>query len=613
MSEVQRAQTMMRLTLRGSCAAAGLAIGLFASTGAWAESPVRAEAPTAVEPVAQAVETSVEPADAEAVVDAAADETAADETGATVADAAEEPAPDSSLIAEQLALMLPADGPAEFAALADFYASRGHAPAWVDASGLNDLGVDLVAALNDAGADGLHVDAYLNDPILSRMDIAEPATRAELDLLLSQAFLHISNDLMNGRFRQREATSAMRDYEPTMDMTQPMRYAVDTGAIAETLRGLAPPHEQYQLLRAALADYRDLAVAGGWEGVPDIGRSLEQGARNSAISALRARMTVSGDYVAPAGGVADDTYYDAALADAVKEFQRRHGLLDDAVVGPRTLSAINASIAYRIEQIAVAMERWRWYPRDLGNKFVMVNIPAFMVRAIDGDAEPLVMRVVVGTRDNQTAVFNDEMEYSQINPYWNVPQSIADNEYLPALRADPFYLLNQNIRIRSGGQEINPVLVDWSSIGGRFPYSLRQEPGSGNALGRIKFLFPNGHAIYMHDTPSRSLFNRTTRSFSHGCIRLQDPMAMAGFVFNGRYTVDEIEAMIASGRTRDLILDEHIPVYVAYFTAEVAEDGEVRFYNDLYDRDAVLISAMDDDAPEPPTVVADNTQADGLN
>lgn len=610
MSEVQRAQTMMRLTLRGSCAAAGLAIGLFASAGAWAEAPVRAESPTAVEPVVEAVEIIVEAVDAEAANGDAVVDTAAE---AAVAEAAVEPAPDSSLIADQLSLMLPADGPAEFAALADFYASRGHAPAWVDANGLNGLGEALFAALNDAAADGLHVDAYLNDPILSRLEIAEPATRAELDVLLSQAFLQFGNDLMNGRYRQREATSAIRDYESTMDLTQPMRYAVDTGEIAETLRGLAPPHEQYQLLRAALADHRDLAVAGGWEGVPDTGRSLEQGARGSAISALRARMTVSGDYVAPAGGVADDTYYDSALADAVKEFQRRHGLLDDAVVGPRTLSAINASIAYRIEQIEVAMERWRWYPRDLGSKHIMVNIPAFLVRGFDGDAEPLEMRVVVGTREHQTAVFNDEMEYSQINPYWNVPQSIADNEYLPELRADPFHLLNQNIRILSGGQEINPVLVDWSSVGGRFPYVLRQEPGSGNALGRIKFMFPNSHAIYLHDTPSRSLFNRTTRAFSHGCIRLQDPMAMAGFVFEGRYTVEEVEAMIASGRTRDIILDEHIPVYIAYFTAEVTADGEVRFYNDLYDRDAVLIAAMDDNAPEPPTVVADNTQADGLN
>jgi L,D-transpeptidase YcbB len=621
---------MRRIMLRGGCAAAGLAIGLLTATGAWAETPVPEQPAVTAAPaeVATPAETDrpLEPAVAEVLEGAPAAEPApVEERGAVVeavpaepaiapepvVEAAAESGASAQPIAEQLALLMGPEVPDS--AFVDFYASRDFAPAWVEATGLNANGEALVAALENAADDGLRPQRYLNDPILSRMDAADPFARAELDLLLSDAFVRFGNDLMNGRFRQGEQSLEVRDYESTMDLTQPLRYAVESGQVAETLQGMAPPHPQYASLRAALAEYRALVAAGGWPAVPDTGQSLEQGQRSAAISALRARMAASGDYVLPTDGQVDDTYYDAALAEAVKEFQRDHGLLDDAVVGPRTLAALNAGVEYRVQQIEAAMERWRWYPRDLGSKYVMVNVPQFELRAVDGDAPPMAMRVVVGTPEHQTPIFNDRMEYSQLNPYWNVPQSIADNEYLPALRDDPFHLLNQNIRILSGGEEINPVLVDWSSIGGRFPYVLRQEPGSGNALGRIKFLFPNRHSVYMHDTPQRHLFERSARSFSHGCIRLQDPMAMAGFVFNGQYTVEEVEELIASGRTRDLILDESIPVYIAYFTAGIGDDGAVSFYNDLYGRERVLIEAMDGAVAEVPEVVAENVAPQGLN
>lgn len=617
---------MRRTTLLGGGAAAGLAFGLAMAAGAFAQTADLGAEPLMAAPVEEQTAvplTGTGPVDEQAAADPLAlegEDAVTAEAGEAVAvePAGEAPVVDalaggdgSGPIAEQLSLMLEAD--AADATLADVYASRDFAPAWVDGQGLNANGEALVSALSKAADEGLQPHAYLNDPILSRLDVADPRVRAELDVKLSEAFLQFGNDLMNGRFRQREATPQMRSYESTMDLTQPLRYALDTGQVAETLAGLTPPHWQYKALRDALAQYRMLAQTGGWPSVPDTGSSLEQGQRGSAISALRARLIASGDYVPPAGGVTDDAYYDAALAEAVKEFQRGHGLLDDAIVGPRTIAALNAPIDYRVLQIEAAMERWRWYPRDLGSKHLMVNIPAFTVRGVDGDHEPMVMRVVVGTPQHQTPVFNDRMEYAQLNPYWNVPQSIADNEYLPALRRDPFHLLNQNIRILSGGSEVNPVLVDWSSIGGRFPYVLRQEPGAGNALGRIKFMFPNGHAVYMHDTPQRHLFARSARAFSHGCIRLADPMGMADFVFRGQRTVEEVEAIIASGRTRDLILDHPIPVYIGYFTAAPDEGGTVRFYNDLYDRDAVLIEAMVGAVPEMPELVADNYTPQGLN
>ncbi|MEZ5666776.1 MAG: L,D-transpeptidase family protein [Alphaproteobacteria bacterium] len=607
MIEVREMLGLSRTYLRGGCALAGLAVGLLASSTAMAEAPVSAAEPvdgTQVQvdqaaPQAAAPEIVTEAADPTAAVEADAPELAAD-------------GPSDPLGQALLQLLGPGSGH-EDSTIAAFYASRNYAPVWVAAEGLTPAGDELFATLSDAASDGLHQDDYLHDPIYSRLDVAAPQTRAELEVQMTDAFLRYGTDLMQGRFRQREATSAMRDFTPDADLTQPLRYAADTGLVGDTLRSLAPPHAEYHALRDALAGYRAIAAAGGWPQVPDTGASLEPGARGSAISALRARLAATGDYVAPAEGVSDDTYYDRQLADAVEAFQARHGLLEDAVVGPRTLSALNASVDYRIRQIEASMERWRWYPRDLGDKHLFVNVPEFIVRGVDGDAEPLVMRVVVGTQRNQTPIFNDTMEYAQLNPYWNVPQSIADNEYLPALRNDPFYLLNQNIRILSGGREINPVLVDWSSVSGRFPYALRQEPGGGNALGRIKFMFPNGHSVYMHDTPSRSLFERTARSFSHGCIRLQDPMRMAGFVFNGQYTEEEVEAMIASGRTRDVIMDHPIPVYIGYFTARANESGTVSFFGDIYERDTVLMQAMNDAMPEPPMQVAETASEQGLN
>lgn len=608
---------MTRTILKGGAAAAALAIGLLSVTGALAETPAAEEPVLAPGEQAEAVvPLASEPAAAESADPAVALEPEPATAGEAVAATAEPAAVDAmpgavDPIAEQLSLLLGPDAPAS--AYQEFYATRGYEPAWVDADGLNANGDALVAALAGAAADGLHSEVYLNEPILARLEAIDLVARAELDVLLSDAFSRFGNDLMNGRFRQREENATTREQLSTMDLTQPMRYALETGQVTETLQGMAPPHEQYRALRQALAEYQALAASGGWPTVPDTGVSLEQGQRGSAISALRARLAASGDYVPPADGQVDDTYYDAGLAEAVRTFQAGHGLLDDAVVGPRTLSALNASMDYRIQQIEASMERWRWYPRDLGAKHIMVNVPAFTLRAVDPDQELLTMRVVVGTPEHQTPIFNDRMEYSQLNPYWNVPQSIADNEYLPALRSDPFHLLNQNIRILSGGQEVNPVLVDWSSVGGRFPYVLRQEPGSGNALGRIKFMFPNRHAVYMHDTPQRHLFSRSARSFSHGCIRLQDPMAMAGFVFHGRYTAEQVEDIIASGRTRDIILDEHIPVYIAYFTAAVGENGEVAFFNDVYNRDRELIAAMVGSAPDEPELVAENVRPEGLN
>ncbi len=493
------------------------------------------------------------------------------------------------------------EGAESLGALSSFYEHRNYAPAWVTEEGPTANGQALLAALRSADSHGLNPAIYRLAEIEQLATATATDDLAKLDRMLSAAFIQYGGDLMQGRYRQGEAAGSVQSYSTDLDLLQPLRFAAQSGAIDEVLHAFTPPQEQYHRIVEALSRYRAIANAGGWPLV-DISGSLEPGDWSDAVATLRERLRVSGDYSVNVDQVADASFYDQTLADAVRLFQERHGLLVDAVVGPRTLGELNTTVEMRIAQLEIALERWRWLPRDLGQRYVMVNVPAFHLTAVDDTrGEPLTMRVIVGTREHQTPVFNDTIEYVQMNPYWNVPYSIATEEYLPQLIRDPFYLLNRNIRIFSGSGEVNPVLVDWAAYGGGgFPYHLRQDPGAGNALGDIKFMFPNGHAVYLHDTPTQPLFNRTTRAFSHGCVRVHDPIALAEFVLgvDPSYTRERITSMIGSERTIDVNLPEEIPVYITYQTAWVDDHGSVHFRQDIYDRDSRLLAKMMDDIPE---------------
>ncbi len=389
-----------------------------------------------------------------------------------------------------------------------------------------------------------------------------------------------------------------------------------------------PRRLEYRRLRTALERYRHIASTGGWARVPD-GPVVHPGDRvpRAYLTMLASRLEAEGDLapgaapppaprpavaqaLPPAGGPAADAaapaeaevVYGPDLAGAVRRFQGRLGLEVDGNVGSRTLEAMNVPALERIRQIELNMERWRSLPVELAPRRLEVNIPAFMLRVVDDGHTVATMKVVVGTTHAATPAFNEDMTYVVLNPYWNVPRSIMRHEIAPAAARDPGYLPSHRYEVvdgwgGKGARRVDPASIDWASVaaGGSFRYRVRQLPGPGNALGRIKFMLPNSYNVYLHDTPSESLFDRAQRSFSHGCVRVQHPLDLARWVFRDdpAWPPDRLASAVASGRRKWIVLPQPIPVYLLYRTAWVDGDGTTHFRNDLYGRDRKLARALD--------------------
>jgi len=312
---------------------------------------------------------------------------------------------------------------------------------------------------------------------------------------------------------------------------------------------------------------------------------------------LRARLGVEG-YLPQEESTATDRF-DAALQDAVRRFQRAHGLIPDGEVGHDTFAALNVPADARARQIVVNLERWRWLPRDLGRHYIAVDVAGFRLTVVENGEEVMGMRVVVGRNTRSTPAFDGTMTHLIVNPYWHVPRSIAVKDKLALIRKDPHYLEREGMVLfhREGGEmrRIDPAAVDWSLVTEKnFDYLIRQEPGPKNALGRIKFMFPNSWDVYLHDTPSQELFTKRARAFSSGCIRIAKPMDLAEHLLreDPRWPRDKIAAAIDAGKPRAIFLRKPLPVYLVYWTALAKEDGTVEFRHDLYARDAAVDGAL---------------------
>lgn len=290
-------------------------------------------------------------------------------------------------------------------------------------------------------------------------------------------------------------------------------------------------------------------------------------------------------------------------------FQSRHGLAADGVVGAKTLAAMNVPLEMRVQQLEANLERWRWLPRELGERHVRVNIPGFQLEVRDAGRVVLDMKVVVGRRVRSTPVMSDTIRYLVLNPTWDVPPNLAVQDKLPEIRKNPGYFTEQGIQVLHGWgsdeRAIDPTTVDWQAVTPKgFPYHLRQTPGSKNALGRVKFMFPNRWNIYIHDTPSRELFANPERAASSGCIRAERPVDLAAVLLEGApdWTREALEAAIATGRTRTVTLPTPVPVHVEYWTGWVDDEGHVQWRTDIYDRDKALIAALSGhNSPKPST------------
>lgn len=486
----------------------------------------------------------------------------------------------------------------EIAGIRQFYADREFRPLWIEPSGANEKARIAAAAIAAADLDGLNPADYFAGAISERLAATDAAGQAELEVLLSRAVAQFAADLMAGRLVPLEVDSEMR-IEPERPGAATILAAVDSVPdLAAYLASFAPQTPNYTRLKEALATYRMVAAAGGWSRIAE-GPSLKPGMSDPRVPALRQRLIEAGDLAADVVVPPEAAFtYDAALEAAVRRFQWRHGLTQDGVVGAKTIAALNVPVETRIQQMLLNMERRRWMPDDLGERYVFVNMADFELKVVDGQRTIHDTRVVVGTPYHRTPVFSDLMTYIVLNPYWNITPTIARNEILPKLRKDASYLAKNNIVVLSdwsdGAVPVDPAQIDWTQVSARsFPYKLRQEPGEHNALGRIKFMFPNPYNIYLHDTPSRQLFQETVRSFSHGCIRVQNPVDLAAVLLGADgWTKDKLEAAIAAGDQRVITLRKPIPVHLTYLTAWVNKDGSIHFRNDIYGRDARLAAAL---------------------
>jgi murein L,D-transpeptidase YcbB/YkuD len=463
-----------------------------------------------------------------------------------------------------------------------FYGKRGYQPAWFTPSGLRPQAAELIQAIPALGADGLQVRRYqpgrlqaLVDEMKEVKSFDDPQIQrrlVDLDVELTYTYLSLAAHLASGRLQPEKLRVEWYTKPRNVDLDARLGQALtaeDAGEIVKILRGLTPPHPEYQRLAQALAAHRTIAARGGWGSVPS-GPDLEKSDRGPRVTALRHRLSTPGADV-----------YDDALAAAVSRFQQRHGLEVTGKVDEDTLAELNVPVQDRIRQLQVNMERWRWLPATFGDRYILVNVPEFRLDLVEGGKTDYTMRVVVGKEQSRTPAFSDKMTYLELNPAWNIPASIANEEILPKLAADPDYLARNNMEVVPGTDR------------------LRQRPGPDNPLGQIKFMFPNEFDIYLHDSPADHLFSRTERDFSHGCIRLEKPIEFANVLLKGdpKWTPETLQAAIDSGEQKTITLAKPLPVHILYWTAWVEPDGSVQFRKDIYGHDERLEKAL---AEEPP-------------
>jgi murein L,D-transpeptidase YcbB/YkuD len=496
------------------------------------------------------------------------------------------------------ALMVEADPSADDAFWV--YAAQGLSPVWHRGGRPTEAAWRLIEALVRADRHGLDPGAYLPLDWWLEIGRAEqglltPERTAALDLRLTRGFLAYAADMVSGPGAVLQGLKGWHLSVRKVDAVSLLAEAISAGDASAALAALTPRHRQYGRLQDALERYRDLEAQGGWEPVPD-GPILRKGDSGDAVRAVVGRLLKTGELPpAEARGAAATGLFDRRVEEAVRRFQDRHGLKEDGLVGPDTRRAMNVSASERVEQIELQLARWRLLP-DLEDRYLMVNIPEFRLRVFEGDEVTLAMRVIVGKERQPTPVFADSMEYVVFDPYWNVPRSIAVREILPKLREDPGYLASQNMEVLVGNHVVDPDLIDWNSLSwGDFPpYRLRQRPGPDNALGLVKFLLPNHHAVYLHDTPAHYLFERAKRGFSHGCIRLERPADLVEYLLGPRPEGPQspVEGPLGTRGPRWVVLREPLPVYIVYFTVYVEDDGEVRFLDDLYGYDSRMYARL---------------------
>lgn len=467
---------------------------------------------------------------------------------------------------------------------------------WFDAADPAPYLDGVVAWVNTAAAHGLSPANYHTELLSQRPDNSDRNAQVKYDILLSDAVLSFTHDLRLGRLNAKSVEPEWYIKQPAFNAVSFLQKAFVANAdttqnapLVKALENLAPQHPDYKLLQTAFNNFQAFAAKGGWDILPE-SPTIRPGETHPIINALRQRIAAEKGEYAPALATYLANEYDDALIEPIKQLQKRYALSADGVIGPATQAALNMPAEKRLQQLRINLERWRWLPHDFGERHILVNLPAFSLKAFNAENIELEMRVVVGRADRQTPSLSGNISHLVINPYWNVPHSLAFKDVLPHQQTDPDYMRRKGIRVyeKVDGQsiEVDPSFINWAEYNeDNLPFRFRQDPGARNSLGKIKFMFPNRHAIYLHDTPSRRLFKRSRRYYSSGCVRVENPLALAKFAL--KEPEARIAKRIASKRNQTRYLKEKVPVYLVYLTAWADDEG-LHFAPDTYKRDRAV-------------------------
>jgi len=490
-------------------------------------------------------------------------------------------------------LTINGDSIASVQVLPALYEQGDYAPVWTRSDSIDQL----FEALETIDGDGLDAADYHYAALTAlRAQVAktsDSALSADFDILLTDSLVRLGYHLLVGKVDPVELDNNwnMDDTIGDLDTALALAQAIDKGTVNQLVNSLRPQHPVYPAFRAALARYRDIQQRGGWKPVPE-GLTLKPGMTDARILDLRQRLSVTGDM--PDSDLSS-ALFDANVEAGVKKFQQRHGLEADGMVGKSTIAAMNVPVQDHIDQIRVNLERARWVLHNLPDEYVLTDIAGFGVSYFRNGKVIWESRAQVGKPFRKTPVFRSKITYLDINPTWTIPPTILKNDILPKLKKDPDYLRKHDMRVLTfAGKPVDESTIDWSKYpGAKFPYMIRQNPGPKNALGRIKFMFPNKYAVYLHDTPSKSLFGKTARALSSGCIRIENPYDFGVLLLNNdQWDKDRILKTVDTGKTTTVSLDKPVTVILLYWTVDTTEKGDVIFKNDIYNRDAAVLAGL---------------------
>lgn len=476
--------------------------------------------------------------------------------------------------------------------LPKFYTNRNFELAWTDQKNIDDL-LESIESSYDEGLDPEDYHYQRIRELLARRDTSKltNSEKADLDLLLSDAVILYAAHLLEGKLEQsalREAWDVEKNERPG-NVDSLLTVTLHNRKLKPALQSMKPAHYIYALLKVHLKQLREQSEEGGWPEV-HTGETLKKDMDDPRILEIREYLKATGDL--KPYSVAEESLFDEQLEEAVKHFQRRHGLADDGVIGKGTIEQMQVPIEDRIETIKINLERLRWIFHNPDEDFLIVNIADFHVRRFTNRKEVFNSRVIVGKYHHESPIFKGEMKYIVINPTWTLPYSIATNETLPKLKNDPGYLAAKHMEVMDrNGKPLNPATIDWSQYSrGNFPFIIRQKAGPWNALGEVKFMFPNKYSVYLHDTPSRGLFERQDRAFSHGCIRTEDKWGLLMSLMDDPevWNMDKINEILESGETTTIDLPEPINIYLVYLTALADKENNLYFFKDIYKRDEAV-------------------------